>query len=115
MPKCCTGKRSYCTIKRAPTNLGPRGQLEGSTTTVASDIPCGFEPLAGRELEVARQQVANAQHKVTITTDPTWSLTTKDTLVVTRPSGSVHTLGIGHIKNTDGIDREHEILCSEEV
>lgn len=103
-------KRHAVDIKSKTTTLGPRGQLQGSDTTVASSVPCSIEPLQGRELELARQIVADASFRVTMYGDPDWSLTTKHWLEF----GS-RRLNIGYIRTPDEIDLEYELLCGEAV
>ena len=117
MPDCGGGppKNARADIKRASTTLGPRGQTLGSDSTVAASVPCSLEPLAGRELELARQIVANARYEVTMTVDPAWAVTTADDLVVTRCSGGVHNLGIGDMQDITGVEREYRFICSEAV
>lgn len=74
-------KRHAVTILRPSTTVDSRGQLSGSATTVVSDVPCSIEQLSGRELELARQRMANATLRVRMFSDPAWRLTTGDYLV----------------------------------
>jgi len=103
-------KRHVVTIKRPVTSVGTRGQLTGTDTTVASSVPCSIEPLQGRELEYARQMVADATQRVRFYDDSAWALTTKDYLEF----GS-RRLNIGYIKRDEEVQLEVELLCAEAV
>ena len=119
MPSMCCKPRlekmHRATIKRPGTSLDDRGQIDTTPTVVKANIPCGLAELSGREFELARQQVANATHRVEITLDPAWNVKPTDFLVLTKASSKQLTLNIGHVKNVDGVDREHDLLCGENV
>lgn len=61
-------------------SLDSRGQLSGSPTTLGT-VPALIEQLSGRELSDARQQYANATHKVTFYRDSSYTVTPKCYLV----------------------------------
>src|SRR3990167_1441101 len=94
-------KRHAVTIKRPSTALGTRGQRDGDPIIVAADVPCSIEPLSGRELELARHQVADATQLVTFFDDPSWNLSTRDYLEF----GS-RVLNIGHISHAEEVEFE---------
>jgi SPP1 family predicted phage head-tail adaptor len=90
------------------TSTGDRGQPVKSWSTYAT-VPAMIEELGGRKLELARQQVATATHKVTIRYLS--QLTVKDRFVF----GSL-TLNIGSIQNEKLLNFHQECLCtSQEV
>jgi len=103
-------KRHSVTILRPSLTLGSRGQVDGSPTIIASDVPCAIEPLAGRELELARHQVADATQRVTFFDDPSWCLSTRDYLEF----GS-RRFNIGHISRRDEVELEAVLLCAEDA
>jgi len=103
-------KRHFVTIKKTTASVGGRGQVVGEPVTVAEDVPCSIEPLSGRELENARQVVADATQRVTMWADSSWALTTKHWLEF----GS-RKLSIGYIRTPDEIGLEYELLCAEAV
>ena len=105
-------KRHAVTIRRPVTVLGTRGQLDTDTQPliVAKDVPCSIENLNGRELEYARQIVADATKRVRLFDDPAWSLTSKDYLEF----GS-RRLNIGYVDHPDEIELEAVLLCAEAV
>lgn len=103
-------KRHAVTIKRPSTTIGDRGQITGDASTVAEDVPCSIEPLSGRELELAKQIVANATQRVTFYVGDEWKLTTKDFIVF-----GTRELNIGHISYADEVEFEAVCLCAEAV
>lgn len=109
-------KRHSVTIKRPATTLDSRGQVDTSATptTVAEDVPASIEHLQGREVEIARQIVPTATHRVKFFGDPAWSLTPGDYLVP--DSDSTRKLNIGDIAKPEDIDAmEYILLCGEEL
>ena len=46
------------------TGKGVRGQASATWTIFKNDVPCSITPLSGRELEIARQLVPTATHRV---------------------------------------------------
>ena len=103
-------KRHSVNIKRPSTTVGDRGQITGNPTTVAADVPCSIEPLGGRELELAKQIVANATQRVMFYTGDDWNLNTKDFLLF-----GTRRLNIGHISYADEVELEAVCLCAEAV
>ena len=103
-------KRHRVDIMAPPTTLDGRGQIDANEdpVTVAQGIPCSIEPLQGRELELARQVMANAQHKVTVWASNKWKLTTQNWLVF-----NGRRLNIGHISDTSAIGHEYVLTCGE--
>lgn len=104
-------KRHEVNIMRSATTLDSRGQASGSPVTVVSSVPCSIEQLNGRELERARQLMADASLRVRFFYDASWSLTTKDWLERTTDSSKIH---IGHIQDPDETDLEVTLTCAEE-
>lgn len=109
MAKTRPPKRHFGTIKRPSTTKGVKGQRTGNDTIVLRDVPCSIETLSGRELEIARQTVADATHRVRIWADPDNPIATTDYLVF----GS-RTLRIGHYDDPEQQGLEWVLLCSEE-
>ena len=89
-----------------------RGQLSGSAKVVAKDVPCSIDQLQGRELELARQNMAQASLRIRLFGDPEWNLTTGDYLL--RESDSTR-IDIGHIRDPNETDLEYTLTCSEEA
>lgn len=102
-------KQHYVTIKRPSTTLGTKGQRSGSDSTLLENVPCSIETLSGRELELARQTVADATHRVIMWADPSNPLLTSDYLVL-----GTRTLRIGHFDDVDQQGLEYMLLCVEE-
>jgi head-tail adaptor len=58
--------RHSITIQRRPFTLNELGQdIEEDWVAVSGRVPCNVKELSGRELEVARQQVAEAVVEIT--------------------------------------------------
>lgn len=89
-----------------------RGQLSGNPKVVAKDVPCSIEKLSGRELELARQNMAQATMRIRVFGDPAWNLTTGDYLLRTSDSSRID---IGYIKDPDETDLEYTLTCAEEA
>lgn len=89
------------------TGTGDRGQ-DTITWVNTTTVPAMIEELSGRKLELARQLVATASHKVTIRYLS--SLSIKDKVLF----GS-RTFNIGAILNTMMMNFTQELLCTEEV
>ena len=59
--------RFYASIdQRTVTGQGDRGQPVGSWVELYPRVACDLVPLSGDQLEITRQLVAKASHKVTI-------------------------------------------------
>ena len=116
-------KRHRADIKRKPdptidpSVLDENGQIPlDAATTVAESVPISKTPLSGRELENARQVVADARHKVELVVDHAWELTPEDWLMVTNSStGRSQRLNIGDIQPTDEHEYEFTLICTEPV
>lgn len=107
-------KRHYCDITRPSTTLGSRGQLSGADTNVATNVPFSLKPLRGRELEIARQQFAEASVIVTVHLNRDWALTVKDKIVRKTGPHLDRALNIGYIRdNEHDTERDVELVCGE--
>lgn len=63
----CGQLRQYANIESyTKTSSGDRGQPVGTWNVLYASVPMGIVELDGRQLELAKQLVASATHKVTI-------------------------------------------------
>lgn len=102
-------KRHFITIKRPSSEKGAKGQPTGSDTIILPDVPASVETLSGNELELARQTVSNATHRVIVWANPNKPITTRDYCVF----GS-RVLRIGHYDDLEQKGLEWVLICSEE-
>ena len=108
-----TAKIHTGTILRPPTAKDSKGQLTGDDSTVANNVRFHMRPLAGRELESARQQFAAASVLVTLNVNRQWNLTPKDKIVYVGGPLAGRELNIGHIRDFGALGLETEIVCGE--
>lgn len=102
--------RHRATFKRPSSTLDTRGGRSGDDVTLMADVPCSIEPLGGRELEQARQTVAEASHRVRLYADPERPLSALDYLEFGR-----RVLWIRYVKDMGERGFAYELLCEEEV
>jgi head-tail adaptor len=102
-------KRHFITIKRPSSLTGTKGQRTGNDTILLRDVPASVETLSGNELELARQTVANATHRVIVWADPENPITTRDYCLF-----GARVLRIGHYDDPEQKGLEWVLLCSEE-
>lgn len=90
-------------------STGSRGQRVSSWVDVYHNVRAGVVGLAGRELELARQQVVNATHRVTIR-----YLANVDTITWRVVFGDL-VLSIGSVTDPDYRHRSLVLLCYSEA
>jgi len=108
-----TIKRHVCDIKRPSETRDSRGQVTGTDTTIAVDVPFSLKPLTGRERELARQEFADASSLVNIHLDPAWGVTPADYLVRRGGVLSGRSLAIKYIRDDETSGLNTEMLCGE--
>lgn len=101
-------KRHIVQIKLPAAATGSRGQRSGADTLVMNNVWASIEPLAGTELELARQKYAAVTHRVCLFGDPNNPLTTKHYILF----GS-RKLQIGFTGNGEETGYEYQLLCGE--
>jgi len=99
--------RNMVQLQSYSASTGDRGQAVRTWSTYAT-VPAAVEPLAGRKLELARQLVETATHKVSIRFHP--SLTVKDRIVF----GS-RILHIGNVNDAYSVGLSMELICTEQI
>ncbi len=86
---------------------GDRGQASKTWSTYAT-VWAAVDELSGRKLELARQLVATASHKLIIRYHA--DLTVKDRVV-----WGDKTLWIGHVENWSGMGFTQTLTCTEQL
>jgi len=100
--------RNMVALQSYTASTGDRGQAVRTWSTYAT-VPAAVEPLAGRKLELARQLVETATHKVSIRFHSL--LTVKDRIVLA--SGKV--LHIGNVNDAFTVGLSMELICTEQI
>lgn len=94
-------------LRRTDETQNARGQYTGEFAAVASGIPARVVELSGRELERAKQIVAEATHQITCRAI-TQGITPKDRIELS--SGTVLTIGSAQ---TSEFGNEMTLICFE--
>lgn len=102
--------RHRATVRRPSSTLDSRGQRGGTDATIMADVPCSITPLSGRELEQARQTVAEASHRVEMYADPEHPLQPIDYLEIGR-----RILWVRWVQDLDEKGVAYALLCEEEL
>jgi SPP1 family predicted phage head-tail adaptor len=89
-------------------STGDRGQPVGSWVTTYTNVPCGIEELSGRQLELARQLVASATHRVSLR----WISGVVP--MTTRINFGGRLLKIEHVNEFDFRKLYLQLLCTEQ-
>lgn len=99
--------RHYVTIQTyAETSAGSRGEKQGGWQDALATVPAEIVTLTGRELELARQIIAQASVRIRLRYHV--GVTTKSRIVW---NGRV--FNVVHVNNVDQRNRELVCLCSE--
>jgi SPP1 family predicted phage head-tail adaptor len=100
--------RHHVSIEQNQPTTGSRGESLPNWTTVLAGVPAAIEPLSGRQLELARQMVTNATHKITTRYHPNIEA------VNYRILWNDHTFTIGLVIDPDFRHRQLVMTCYEE-
>jgi SPP1 family predicted phage head-tail adaptor len=103
------GHRHRVDIYLQSTTQDSRGHRTGDDTLKVQMVPAEIITLSGRQLEIARQTVSNATHRVKMRY-PGLDLTTQHYLQF----GTLK-LHIGHVDDSEQINREFTLICGEDV
>lgn len=84
------------------------GDRSGSFYTTWEDVPVSIRQLSMREMELARQHIASATHKIELRYHP--NISVRDRIIF-----GERTFEVGSINNVDERNRWLELIVSEEV
>jgi hypothetical protein len=101
--------RHFANVLRRPETLDDRGHLVGGDTTIAESIPVSVLPLSGREGELARQVIENAEFAVECRGPCVAAVS--DVIVI---NGALR-LAVGYVEDVDQNGLHYRLLCSREV
>lgn len=112
-----TEKRFVLELQARSNAVGSRGQSTGSFATESdgngsASFPASIETLSGRELEIARQQHADARIRIRVFADSRFIISSKKRWYEPL-TGRIFT--IGFYRSIDDLGHEFECLCAEEI